>query len=118
MKRYQCIKNMVTNDRIGDIRFFTAGKVYSAEKIYGYEQMRDDLGALHIVNDRLLSHFQDLEDLHVDELIDYTDHHVDHDAEEYRRFIESVGFSRGCAWAIVSIATAIAIMYIAITWRS
>jgi|SRR6185369_11410556 len=116
MKRYQCIKNIRH-----ELFEFKPGFIYNFKEnpggnFYGYTTIVGRI--IWLKSEQIREHFQELLDLHVDEQIDYTDHHVDHDTVEYRRFIESAGFSRGCAWAVAGFGTAIVIIYLVNTWRS
>jgi hypothetical protein len=95
MKRYQCIKNVVTD---GDYIDFKAGNIYEVTFISGFETLVDEYGDTWSVDENLLYHFQELLDLHVD----------DHEEEQSTALIPSEkALGTGCAICVGAILTVI-----------
>ena len=105
MKRYQCIKNVVTD---GDYIDFKAGNIYEVTFISGFETLVDEYGDTWNVDENLLYHFQELLDLNVD----------DHEEDQYVALQPVHGCLRFISFGIAISATIGIFIYLALTWRS
>lgn len=98
MKRYQCIKNVVTDGGYID---FKAGKIYEEFNLSGWPTLVDEYGDTWNVDENLMYHFQELLDLHVDEI----------EADTYRMPIPDKRLGLGIAICIAVVITMAAILY-------
>lgn len=111
MKRYQCIKNVTSESckSTGRKKYiaFKRGEPYSSAQFGSWFELTDELGTKHIIDDWLMTHFQELLPLNED------DEQITVDRYEQ----EATGCFRGAIWATLFITSGV-VIYLALTWRS